>query len=59
MHAVLPGMRAIGEAPFVNHDSAVRPRPDGAGTWTTFAAQGAYSAMLDDGLAPDHVLVAT
>ena len=50
MHAVLPGMRALGRgtALFVNGSSAVRPNHNYAGTSAAFAAESAYAQMLHD-----------
>ncbi|WP_405507718.1 SDR family NAD(P)-dependent oxidoreductase [Streptomyces purpurascens] len=57
VHAVLPGMRALGRGTllFVNGGSAVRPHPDRAGTSIAFAAESAYARMLHDALAPENI----
>ncbi|AKH86482.1 dehydrogenase [Streptomyces sp. CNQ-509] len=57
VNAVLPGMRDLGRGTllFVNGGTAVRPRPDRAGTSIAFAAESAYAAMLHDALAPDGI----
>jgi NADP-dependent 3-hydroxy acid dehydrogenase YdfG len=60
VHAVLPGMRALGRGTvlFVNGGSAVRPNPGLAGTSIAFAAESAYARMLHDALAPENIHVA-
>lgn len=60
LHAVLPGMRALGRGTvlFVNGGTAVRPHPDRAGTSIAFAAESAYARMLHDTLAADNIHVA-
>ncbi|GGZ99413.1 SDR family NAD(P)-dependent oxidoreductase [Streptomyces purpurascens] len=57
VHAVLPGMRALGRGTllFVNGGSAVRPHPDRAGTSIAFAGESAYARMLHDALAPENI----
>jgi NAD(P)-dependent dehydrogenase (short-subunit alcohol dehydrogenase family) len=57
VHAVLPGMRALGRGTllFVNGGTAVRPHPDRAGTSIAFAAESAYARMLHDALAPENI----
>ncbi|NUU22059.1 MAG: SDR family NAD(P)-dependent oxidoreductase [Streptomycetaceae bacterium] len=57
VHAVLPGMRALGRGTllFVNGGSAVRPHPERAGTSIAFAAESAYAAMLHEALAPENI----
>ncbi|MEU6014761.1 SDR family NAD(P)-dependent oxidoreductase [Streptomyces sp. NPDC047515] len=57
VHAVLPGMRALGRGTllFVNGGSAVRPHPERAGTAIAFAAESAYAAMLHDALAEENI----
>ncbi|MFC4505207.1 MULTISPECIES: SDR family NAD(P)-dependent oxidoreductase [Streptomyces] len=57
VNAVLPGMRALGRGTllFVNGGTAVRPRPDRAGTSIAFAAESAYARMLHDTLAPENI----
>ncbi|MER7406262.1 SDR family NAD(P)-dependent oxidoreductase [Streptomyces sp. NPDC000070] len=57
VHAVLPGMRALGRGTllFVNGSSAVRPNPNVAGTSIAFAAESAYARMLHDALAPENI----
>ncbi|MFF1615330.1 SDR family oxidoreductase [Amycolatopsis sp. NPDC058278] len=59
VHAVLPGMRALGRGTvlFVNGGSAVRPNPGLAGTSIAFAAESAYARMLHDALAPENIHV--
>ncbi|MFE7788713.1 SDR family NAD(P)-dependent oxidoreductase [Streptomyces sp. NPDC057460] len=56
-NAVLPGMRALGRGTllFVNGGSAVRPRPERAGTSIAFAAESAYARMLHDTLAGQNI----
>ncbi|WP_370961550.1 SDR family oxidoreductase [Amycolatopsis sp. cg9] len=60
VHAVLPGMRALGRGTvlFVNGGSAVRPHPQRAGTSIAFAAESAYARMLHEVLAPENIHVA-
>jgi NADP-dependent 3-hydroxy acid dehydrogenase YdfG len=60
VHAVLPGMRALGRGTvlFVNGGTAVRPHPERAGTSIAFAAESAYARMLHDALAPENIHVA-
>jgi NADP-dependent 3-hydroxy acid dehydrogenase YdfG len=60
VHAVLPGMRALGRGTvlFVNGGTAVRPHPERAGTSVAFAAESAYARMLHDALAPENIHVA-
>ncbi|WP_399082881.1 SDR family NAD(P)-dependent oxidoreductase [Streptomyces sp. BBFR2] len=60
VNAVLPGMRELGRGTllFVNSHSAVRPRPDRAGTSIAFAAESAYATMLHHALAGENVHVA-
>ncbi|MEV7095839.1 SDR family NAD(P)-dependent oxidoreductase [Amycolatopsis sp. NPDC051045] len=60
VHAVLPGMRALGRGTvlFVNGGSAVRPNPGLAGTSIAFAAESAYAGMLHDALVPENIHVA-
>lgn len=57
MNAVLPGMRALGRGTllFVNGSSAVRPKPNVAGTSIAFAAESAYARMLHDTLAAENI----
>ncbi|MGW0580531.1 SDR family NAD(P)-dependent oxidoreductase [Streptomyces sp. NPDC002920] len=57
VNALLPGMRALGRGTllFVNGGTAVRPRPDRAGTSIAFAAESAYARMLHDTLAPENI----
>ncbi len=57
VHAVLPGMRALGRGTllFVNGGSAVRPAPRVAGTSIAFAAESAYARMLHDALAGENI----
>ncbi|MDO9352545.1 MAG: SDR family NAD(P)-dependent oxidoreductase [Solirubrobacteraceae bacterium] len=57
---VVPGMRFLkrGTILFVNGGTAVRPKPDFAGTSVAFAAQSAYAEMLHDELAGDDIHVA-
>ncbi|WP_432017886.1 SDR family NAD(P)-dependent oxidoreductase [Streptomyces hydrogenans] len=60
VNAVLPGMRELGRGTllFVNGASAVRPRPERAGTSIAFAAESAYAQMLHDALAGENIHVA-
>ncbi|WP_086844284.1 SDR family NAD(P)-dependent oxidoreductase [Amycolatopsis kentuckyensis] len=60
VHAVLPGMRALGRGTvlFVNGGTAVRPHPERAGTSIAFAAESAYASMLHDALAPENIHIA-
>jgi short-subunit dehydrogenase len=57
---VLPGMRRLGRGTvlFVNGGTAVRPRPDFAGTSVAFAAESAYAQMLHTALADESIHVA-
>ncbi|WP_405515986.1 SDR family NAD(P)-dependent oxidoreductase [Streptomyces canus] len=57
VNAVLPGMRALGRGTllFVNGSSAVRPKPNVAGTSIAFAAESAYARMLHDTLAAENI----
>ena len=56
---VLPGMRQLGRGTvlFVNGGTAVRPRPDFAGTSVAFAAESAYARMLHSALAEENIHV--